>query len=236
MRLPWVEYVFYLFLKLVALSLFAIYNFGMDSDSRKRNKQTLRTRHEVERQKSRGLLKKRLGAEDGWLLRIVERVDYVSFEKLSLLNWLTSWKPQWYGSMAVVETYVVSWLSVELILFALFAVFPNLADLTVLVVLALVLLVYRWHNIIAYWFHMHILTGKVSSPVRTLILTLINFTEIIVIFSILDFILAAAFNPAFVSIPNSLDYSIRIMTTLGWDKYEPVGFGYLLFYVRFFPE
>jgi hypothetical protein len=33
---------------------------------------------------------------------------------------------------------------------------------------------------------------------------------------------------------NSLDYTIRIMTTLGWDIYQPVKFGYVLFYVQVF--
>lgn len=206
----------------------------MDSDSHKRDKKLLQIKNDLERQNSRGLLKKRLGTEDGWLLKFVEKIDYISFERLSLINWLTRWRPQWYGDISVVETYVVGWLLLELILFALLMGTPSLAGHTFLVISAAVLLVYRWHNIIAYWFHAHVLTGRVSSPVRALILTLINFTEIVVIFSILDFVLSSAFNPAFVSIPNSLDYSVRIMTTLGWDKYEPVNFGYLLFYVQVF--
>jgi len=128
----------------------------------------------------------------------------------------------------------MGWLLLELVLFALLAMSPHFASQTFWIILGLVIMIYRWQNILTYWFHDHILTGRVSSPVRALILTLINVIEIVIIFSIIDFILSSAFNPTFVSIANSLDYSIRIMTTLGWDRYEPVGFGYILFYVQVF--
>lgn len=122
----------------------------MDSDTRKKDKKLLQRNNELERQKSRSLLKKRLNTEGGWLLRIVERVDYVSFERLSLLNWLTRWNPRWYKNMSVVETYVVGWLLLELIIFSVLVVSPNLASQTYMVILALVFLVYRWYNIITY--------------------------------------------------------------------------------------
>lgn len=206
----------------------------MDLDAPKRDRMSLKTKNELARQESRKLLKKRIKTEDGWLLKIVENIDYISFEKLSLLNWLTKWIPRWYGSMSVVETYVICWLFLELIFFAVLVAFPHLAVLTFFIILVLVFLAYRLQNIFAFWFHTHVLTGRVTSPVRALILTLINFVELVVIFSILDFILSGLFIPAFSSIPNSLDYSIRVMTTLGWDKFEPVSLGYILFYVQIF--
>jgi hypothetical protein len=168
------------------------------------------------------------------MLRLVERIDYWSYERLSLLNWLTRWIPRWYENMSVVENYVLSWLFVELAFFAAILIFPDLTNQTLFVILAMVLLIYRWFNIISYWFHAHVLAGRVSSPVRALILTLINFAELVVIFAILDFIISSAFAPAFTDITNSLDYSIRVMTTLGWDKYEPGGFGYVLFYIQIY--
>jgi hypothetical protein len=206
----------------------------MDAETRKKEKELLRATHKLERQKARSLLKKNLGTDDGWVVKLVEMVDYISFEKLSLLNWLTRLKPEWHGNVSVAETYVVGWWLVEVILFTLLAVSPNLAGHTSFLILVLVLLIYRWYNIISYWFHTHVLTGRVSSPIRAFILTLINFTEMLVIFAILDFILAKSFNPPFVSVANSLDYTIRTMTTLGWDVYQPVKFGYILFYIQIF--
>jgi hypothetical protein len=88
--------------------------------------------------------------------------------------------------------------------------------------------------IIVDWFHRHILTGRITSPVRTLLLIFINFAEMLLIFAIVNFLEASLFVPALFSILNSLDYTIRIMTTLGWDIYQPVKFGYVLFYVQVF--
>jgi hypothetical protein len=56
----------------------------------------------------------------------------------------------------------------------------------------------------------------------------------ILIFAIVNFLEASLFVPSLFSIMNSLDYTIRIMTTLGWDIYQPVKFGYVLFYVQVF--
>ncbi len=205
----------------------------MNPESPKSDKNLYQINSE-KRQQARDLIKQKVNVDEGWLVRLLEKVDYISWEYLSLLNWLTRLNPNWYGNMSLIESYVVGWLLAELALFAALAVLPNLANNTLLAAIAVIVLAYRWHNIITYWFHAHILSGRVSSPVRALALTLINFVEIVVIFAIIDFLLSSAFNPAFLSVPNSLDYSIRIMTTLGWDKYEPVGFGYILFYAQIF--
>ena len=199
-----------------------------------KDKKLLQSKHEEERQKTRQLLQQSLHTEEGWLLKAIEKVDHFSFDYLSLLHWLTKWKPQWNGNLSVVESYVVGWLLLELTFFSLLIVYPVLTGQSLWVILVSVLLVYRWYNIVTYWFHTHVLTGRVSSPVRALILTVINFAEIVVIFAVLDFNLPSSFTPAFVSIQNSLDYSVRIMTTLGWDKYEPAGFGYVFFYIQIF--
>ena len=78
----------------------------MDSDSRKKDKTIIQKKNEADRQKSRNLIKKRLGTGEGWILKIVERVDYAFFERLSLLNWLTRWRPEWYGNISVAESDV----------------------------------------------------------------------------------------------------------------------------------
>jgi hypothetical protein len=109
--------------KLIVYAL-VVYNAAMDVNTRKKAKNVLRTEHELERQRERSLLKKELDTDEGWLLRLAERFDYISFEKLSLLNWITKWKPEWYGNVSVVESYVVGWCFVELIVFIVLGVFP----------------------------------------------------------------------------------------------------------------
>jgi len=211
-----------------------VYNVAMDVNTRKEAKNVLRREHELERQRERSKLKKELGTDEGWLLGLAERFDYISSEKLSLLNWITKWKPEWYGNVSVVESYIVGWFFVELIAFIVLGVFPHIRLQTPVVTLILVIIAYRWYNIIVDWFHRHILTGRITSPVRTLLLIFINFAEMLLIFAIVNFLEASLFVPALFSILNSLDYTIRIMTTLGWDIYQPVKFGYVLFYVQVF--
>ena len=75
----------------------------MDLDSRQRDNKLLQIKNEAERQKARQLLQQSLHTDDGWLLRVIEKVDHFSSDKLSILHWLTKWKPQWHGSVSVVE-------------------------------------------------------------------------------------------------------------------------------------
>ena len=57
-----------------------VYNVAMDVNTRKEAKNVLRREHELERQKERSKLKKELGTDEGWLLGLAERFDYISSE------------------------------------------------------------------------------------------------------------------------------------------------------------
>ena len=91
-----------------------------DKQKEEEQKRKLREQHKSARESVRQCMREKIGVEQGWILRFFEKADHIFDEYVSLLNWLTKWKPEWYGNYSVVEIFVVAWFVIELAFFSSF--------------------------------------------------------------------------------------------------------------------
>lgn len=132
----------------------------------------------------------------------------------------------WKESHLLVEIYVMAWL-----LLLLFFVWLVSIDKLSLIV-ALIFIIWRLTDISQSWFNIFVrIRPRVLSPVRSLILAVINYFELVIIFGLLAFFNGNNFYPPIENITQSLRHSIGIITTMG-SPYDPAtiitGFTYYI--------
>jgi len=136
------------------------------------------------------------------------------------------------GKKGFVEGYVLAWFVIVLVL----AIIMGFVQQPIIVPkcihwFLLALLAYRLFDILQAWLSVFIRPPYiVASPVRSLYLAIVNYIEIIIIFTIMAYLLGQYFTPPIGHICQSLRYSVGIMSFVD-HQYEPLGIcGYSLFY------
>ncbi|KTB48879.1 hypothetical protein DEALK_17260 [Dehalogenimonas alkenigignens] len=146
---------------------------------------------------------------------------------LNLVTWLVRrFKIIWSPTRLVVEVYVTFWLVCLLVLAWAIGIAGSLPALLLLVI------IWRLLDISQAWFHTFLKHRvKALSPVRSLALATMNYFELFIIFGILAYQFRTDnFYPSFVTITESLRYSIGVITAMG-SKFDPASvLGGLLYY------
>lgn len=136
-----------------------------------------------------------------------------------------------------VELWVLFWLFIEVVAFILTLICANFASFAWIVVL---LSVYRLASIFRVWFTVFILSPpEPASKPRLIILTLINYAEIVITFAVIAFVSKGSFGTeqqtSFRSGVDSLRYSVGVATSLG-SHFEPttwLGYIIMLFQIMY---
>lgn len=126
-------------------------------------------------------------------------------------------RESWEVSYLAVEIYVVAWFSLLL----LFAWLFSRIECLPLFIFILAVSIWRLSDISQSWFNIFFYQEpEVLSPVRSLVLATINYFELAIVFGLLAFFFREEFNPAIVTITESLRYSIGVITTMG-SRFDP---------------
>lgn len=143
-------------------------------------------------------------------------------------DWQTQFYKHGYG---IVEIHVISGVIIEIGLIFWLWGYSHYGSCITFIIFFTIFLSLRLIEIIWAWAHVYISpAGFIKSPLRTFILTGINYFEIVFIFAVISFFFKHDFHPQLDSIAQSLRYSIGIMTTMG-SNFEPYHWrGYLLFF------
>ncbi len=144
-------------------------------------------------------------------------------------------------SYICVDWYVISWLAIGIIMFFLLLFFPEFGQQCVVRVIFTLFLSYRLLDIFQAWVNMFLLKEdpELRDPLRTLVLTLVAYFEILVAYAVIAFLFKSGFQSVlntgtFDHTVESLRYSVGILTTLG-STWEPSAFnGYLILYTQVF--
>ena len=158
-----------------------------------------------------------------WVFNILERIS-----PLTIANWVGRFfNKSWEKSYLAVEIYVIAWFS--LLISFIFLVYLGMLP----PVIVLVFLLWRLLDILQSWFNVFMdIKPRVLSPVRSLILAAINYSELAIIFGLMAFIFKGDFYPSFHNITQALRYSIGVITTTG-SRFDPATIvGGLIYYVE----
>lgn len=133
---------------------------------------------------------------------------------------------------SVVELYVLTFLAIESVIFWITAkYFPGPVSIIAAIIIAIILGM-RLLDIMQSW--VNILLVKPEAEIlyasRLLILTLINYIELVLTFSVLGYVWNASFVPKFQNLTDSMVFTLGTMTAIG-SKYEPVSVGAWVIYV-----
>ena len=169
--------------------------------------------------------------EEGVLRRLLEHVFRALF-------WVfpTKYFTWFFGKnrYIAVEAYVLLvWVPFEIIIFCTFTSSVS-ASVGWFRIFAAALLSYRLLDIFQSWVSQFIVSKdwQPINPYRSLILVIISFTEIILIYGTLSFIFQRAFSEPFLTISESLYYSVTTATAIG-SSWHPISVaGYALFYTQ----
>jgi hypothetical protein len=125
---------------------------------------------------------------------------------------------------------VVSFLLLEIVLFIIVSQYMPFS-LWAIIIITFILSM-RIIDIAQSWVDVHLVYHKdeIFAPIRTLILTLINYIELILCFSILTRIWNNIFDPIINSLSKSVSFVIGTMTAIG-SKYEPASLGAWFIYI-----
>lgn len=151
-------------------------------------------------------------------------------------RWLSLWRSL--NTQLAVEVYVlVSIVIVELIFFFLLWDNPSRASSLLFYWFANILLVLKLVEIFQTWFNIHIIRiAQIASAPRLLVLILINYVELIIIFSVLSLLHQGCFSPEFGCLQNSLLFTLN--TLIPFDLSLGINFipirlcGYLMFFTE----
>lgn len=133
-------------------------------------------------------------------------------------------------SHLAVEIYVLVWFFLLVgFIWLIWAMEPF--PLCILIFLTAIF-IWRLLDISQSWFNIFMKKEvEVLSPVRSLVLAVINYFEISIIFALLSFLFREGnFNPSFTTVTESLRHSIGVITTTG-SRFDPASVaGGLLYY------
>jgi len=138
---------------------------------------------------------------------------------------------RWFWSHTAVEVFVTVFFVVEIVLIALFLYDASIASCTQILWFARIVLILRLFSIFQAWFQVLIIgQGDVSSAPRLLVLCLINYIEVLLIFSVLSFLIPHAFEPPLVEMWDSLLHTAAVVIPLISIPHLPVnpGWGYVI--------
>jgi len=130
---------------------------------------------------------------------------------------------------SVVEIYVAGFLFAEIVI--LLSVKSQIPPLWA-VILITIFLGFRLVDVAQSWVNIFLVKPEagILYPVRSLILVLINYIELILSLSVLGYIWNSIFNPAIDTLAKSILFTLGTMTAIG-SKYEPVSFGAWAIYI-----
>jgi len=127
----------------------------------------------------------------------------------TVMGWIECLKPNCRGNRACVEIYILSWLAIILSIF-----FLNLLPVPECVKCIFLLLVFlRLFDIVLTAVHLTFFRYETPTfPARSLILLFINYIEIILIFSTVNFICGSNFSTIYSSFHFSVDVFVPLIS------------------------
>jgi hypothetical protein len=132
---------------------------------------------------------------------------------------------------SVVEIYVLGFFISEIVIFLIVWQFAPPFSLWA-AILVTIFMGMRLVDIAQSWVNILLVqpTGEVLYASRLLILTLINYIELILSFSVVNYLWNNTFNPEIAGLRESTLFTLGTMTAIG-SKYEPVSLGAWAVYV-----
>lgn len=182
--------------------------------------------------------------KEGFVIPIINHF-FRFLEKYSILTCLKNRKPVWEKSRFLVDAYVLCWLILSIVYIFAFHYWHSFAGnylaYNILIVLILVLAIYRLVDISQAWWNRYFVPPYEAKAPRNIILTFMNYWEIIVAFAIVGLF----FNwPPYYpeggqgvsgwAIMTALRESVRIASSLGLRREPPTLWSGALFWVEFF--
>jgi hypothetical protein len=173
---------------------------------------------------------------EGWLSPLIYRI----FSILKQVSILTHLKRKWPDSRIVVDTYVVGLFLVGFFVFFLWIGLGQLYNWglpDILLTIAFYFTCYRLLDIFQSWFFTLFSPPYNAKWPRLLILTLINYMEIAIAFSIIGFYFKAQpyYGVSEITIWDSLRHSLGVLTPLGITESEfPLRWsGFSIFWIEY---
>jgi len=172
---------------------------------------------------------RKIGHQEGVAYPILCCV-FLGLKYLSILTYLKC-KESWSQSRAVVDLYVIAWLGLGLgFLFLL-----HLCPFQWVRYLILALAMLRVLDIVQAWWNIYFVPPYDARAPRNIVLTLVNYAELVFAFAIVGFVLTCPpyFEQGSIEIWGALRASFRTMTPLGLTEEPPTLPKGALFYLEY---